>query len=96
MHELDAALACWGNDFTWSAQKTEGSESNWDISKGKKWLKASTIRNPLALRRNTYRVLLTRGRQGSVIFVPPQADLDETYARLILAGCESLDQKVEF
>jgi hypothetical protein len=93
--ELDAALVCWGDDLTWAAQKTEGSESNWDISKGKKWLKASTIRNPLALRRNTYRVLLTRGRQGSVIFVPPQAELDETYARLISAGCESLDQKVD-
>jgi DUF2075 family protein len=89
-------LVCWGNDFTWTAQKPEGYESNWDISKGKKWLKTSAIRNPLSLRRNTYRVLLTRGRQGSVIFVPPQADLDETHARLISAGCESLDKNVDF
>ncbi len=94
--ELDAALVCWGNDFTWAAQKPEDSESNWDISNGKKWLKTSVIRNPLSLRRNTYRVLLTRGRQGSVIFVPPQADLDETYARLISAGCECLDKKADF
>jgi len=94
--ELDAALVCWGNDLTWTTQKVDGVESHWDISKGKKWKKTSIIRDPLALRRNTYRVLLTRGRQGSVIFVPPQEDLDGTYARLISAGCESLDAPVSF
>jgi hypothetical protein len=90
--ELDAALVCWGNDFTWAASKPLGTDSHWDISMGKKWKKSSIIRDPLSLRRNTYRVLLTRGRQGSVIFVPPQPDLDETFAKLIAAGCESLDQ----
>lgn len=94
--ELDAALVCWGNDLTWTTQKVDGAESHWDISKGKKWKKTSIIRDPLALRRNTYRVLLTRGRQGSVIFVPPQEDLDWTHARLISAGCESLDKPVGF
>ncbi len=94
--ELDAALVCWGNDFTWAAQKPKGSESNWDILKGKKWLKGSVVRSPLALRRNTYRVLLTRGRQGAVIFVPPQLDLDETYERLVSVGCESLDARIDF
>jgi len=94
--ELDAALVCWGNDLTWAAQKVDGTESHWDISKGKKWKKTSVIRDPLALRRNTYRVLLTRGRQGSVIFVPPQPDLDDTYAKLISVGCETLDRPVDF
>jgi hypothetical protein len=70
----------------------EGAKSHWDISKGKKWKKTSMIRDPLALRRNTYRVLLTRGRQGSVIFVPPQQDLDDTYQKLLAAGCETLDK----
>jgi len=28
--------------------------------------------------------------------VPPQPDLDETYAKLISAGCESLDKKLDF
>ena len=92
--ELDAALVCWGNDFAWTASKSQGAESHWDISMGKKWKKSSIIRDPLSLRRNTYRVLLTRGRQGSVIFVPPQADLDETYTKLVAAGCETLDHPV--
>jgi hypothetical protein len=90
--ELDAALVCWGNDLTWTSHMLEGSKSHWDISKGKKWKKTSMIRDPLALRRNTYRVLLTRGRQGSVIFVPPQQDLDDTYQKLLAAGCETLDK----
>ena len=94
--ELDAALVCWGNDFTWTAQPMEDAVSRWDITKGKKWKKTSIIRDPLALRRNTYRVLLTRGRQGTVIFVPPQADLDATCQRLISAGCETLDKPVDF
>ena len=94
--ELDAALVCWGNDLTWTSQTLEGAESHWDITKGKKWKKTSTIHDPLALRRNTYRVLLTRGRQGSVIFVPPQDDMDETYSRLISAGCETLDKPAVF
>ena len=92
--ELDVALVCWGNDFIWSSQKTDGADSFWDISKGKKWKKTSIIRDPLALRRNTYRVLLTRGRQGAVIFIPPQEDLDATYQKLIAAGCETLDTPV--
>jgi polysaccharide deacetylase 2 family uncharacterized protein YibQ len=94
--ELDAALVCWGDDFTWNSQTFEVGESNWDISKGKKWKKTSIIHDPLALRRNTYRVLLTRGRQGSVIFVPPQEDLDSTYQKLLDSGCQTLDEPVSF
>jgi len=52
------------------------------------------IRDPLALRRNTYRVLLTRGRQCAEIFVPPQSDLDPTFEKLLAAGCETLDTPV--
>jgi hypothetical protein len=28
--------------------------------------------------------------------VPPQPDLDDTYAKLISAGCETLDRPVDF
>ena len=102
--EMDAALVCWGNDFTWSHEPqlkghaVEGTcaSTQWEISKGKKWRNSTIIRDPLALRRNTYRVLLTRGRHGTVIFVPPQADLDATYDKLVAAGCETLDVPVEF
>lgn len=102
--EMDAALVCWGNDFLWSNQSladndrdAKSPETNWDDSRAKKWLKKSgQIFNRLGLRRNTYRVLLTRGRQGSVIFVPPHCDFDATFDKLLRAGCETLDKPVDF
>ena len=96
--ELDAALVCWGNDFVWKADprsvEVDGATvtTHWDDSLGKKWLKKAKVRNPLVLRRNTYRVLLTRGRQGGVIFVPPDALFDATFEKLLLVGCEALDK----
>lgn len=101
--ELDAALVCWGSDFRWDAQArpvadrdAAGQVSGWDDSLGKKWRKNTVIHNPLALRRNTYRVLLTRGRQGSVIFVPPRPEFDATYEKLVSVGCETLDKPTDF
>jgi hypothetical protein len=102
--ELDAALVCWGNDFRWVSESIVVSDrdavleqkSNWDHSLGKKWRKNTVIHNPLALRRNTYRVLLTRGRQGSVIFVPPRPEFDATYDKLVAVGCDTLDKPANF
>ena len=45
-------------------------------------LDPSHVRDPFQLRVNAYRVLLTRGRDGAVIFVPPLTELDATAARL--------------
>ena len=92
--ELDAALVCWGNDFLWRQEprtvETDAGivTTHWDDSLAKRWQKKSNVRNPLMLRRNTYRVLLTRGRQGGVIFVPPGEGFDATYGKLMAAGCE--------
>ena len=49
------------------------------------------VRDALALRLNAYRVLLTRGREGTVIYVPPLASLDETYTYLTSSGFRELD-----
>jgi hypothetical protein len=49
------------------------------------------LRDPIALRRNVYRVLLTRGRDGSVIYVPPVSELDETAGYLLDCGVRHLD-----
>ena len=38
------------------------------------------VRDSLQLRVNAYRVLLTRGRDGAVIFVPPLTEHDVTAA----------------
>jgi len=102
--ELDAALVCWGNDFLWQPEARQvsdddshaGMSTHWDDQLAKKWRKGAKVRNPLALRRNTYRVLLTRGRQGSVIFVPAGEPFDSTYAKILRAGCVTLDKPVDF
>ena len=80
--ELDCALLAWGSDLLWT-------ETGWTIrySGGTR----SPLRDPLAVRKNVYRVLLTRGRDGTVIFVPPDERMDETYARLISSGVSPLD-----
>jgi len=42
------------------------------------------------LRLNSYRVLLTRGRDACVVFVPPLPELDNTFEYLSAAGFKSL------
>ena len=44
--------------------------------------RSAHVRDPFQLRVNAYGVLLTRGRDGAVIFVPPLPELDATAARL--------------
>ncbi len=70
--ELDAALVAWGSDFRMVNGK-------WDSSGAARYQKGiATVRDSHQLRQNSYRVLLTRGREASVIFVPPVPQLNET------------------
>jgi hypothetical protein len=46
----------------------------------------------MQLRLNAYRVLLTRARDATVVFVPPLGILDRTYGTLINSGFVSLDE----
>lgn len=81
--ELDHVLLAWGSDFVLSSGK-------WSNEKAKAY-RGQTIKNPMQLRRNAYRVLLTRGREGVVLCLPQGIpDLDETYQFLREAGCEAL------
>jgi hypothetical protein len=48
------------------------------------------IRDAFQLRRNAYRVLLTRGRDATVVFVPPVSLLDETWDYLVESGFKPL------
>jgi DUF2075 family protein len=77
--ELDFPIVGWGEDllFQGSAWKAKPSPR-------------SAARDPEKLRRNSYRVLLTRGRDGMVIFVPPLPPLSESFAALVRAGCVPL------
>jgi hypothetical protein len=44
------------------------------------------VRDAYQLRLNAYRVLLTRGRDGTIVFVPPISVMDETFSYLSDAG----------
>ena len=70
--ELDWACVAWCGDFRFNG-------SRWDYHdfRGKRWCKISNADNRVYLR-NAYRVLLTRARQGMVVFVPPGDSADPT------------------
>jgi hypothetical protein len=70
--ELDWTGLCWEGDFTWTP-------NGWSRRRfrGSVW---QQIHDPLKLQfvTNRYRVLLTRARQGTVIYVPRGAPSDST------------------
>jgi hypothetical protein len=55
------------------------------------------VRDPKKLRTNAYRVLLTRGREGIIIWVPDDstAAMDETFNALIDAGAVEVRSAIE-
>lgn len=83
--ELDAALLAWGTDLTWAG-------SGWSNAAARGYKRGAAVRDPYQLRLNAYRVLLTRGRDATVVFVPATATLDSTAERLIQAGFRHLDE----
>ncbi len=85
--ELDGVLLAWGTDFIWSGEQ-------WSNQRARPYRK-SLVRDPLLLRRNAYRVLLTRAREVTVVFVPQLEVLDGTYARLRGAGFQDLQPSDE-
>jgi hypothetical protein len=76
------ALMAWGTDY----RRAEGA---WSSSLARRHQHA--VADPHALRRNSYRVLLTRGRDGTLIFVPPLPELDETWDWLRACGLRTVD-----
>lgn len=77
--ELDAALVAWGTDLILTKGK-------WSSAHARRYQDPMAVRDPLQLRKNAYRVLLTRGRDASVVYVPPVRDLDETFGYLVATG----------
>jgi hypothetical protein len=91
--ELDWIGLCWGGDFVWSnsgewelRRLHLGSQCKWNLIKN---------HEKRTYRKNAYRVLLTRARQGMVLFVPRgdkgdstnrPHEFDETYAYLLRCG----------
>jgi hypothetical protein len=77
--ELDFPIICWGNDFLWL-------ENQWNSPKASR----SKAKDPHQLRVNSYRVLMTRGRDGFIIFVPNEIAMRSTYEALKGAGVREI------
>jgi hypothetical protein len=92
--ELDWAGVCWDGDF-----HHDGHRWISQAFKGSKWQSVNDASRRMYLK-NAYRVILTRARQGMVVFVPagdkgdwtrPAAYYDGTYRFLACCGIESID-----
>lgn len=81
--ELDAVLLAWGTDF----MIVKGA---WSNEKASRYQNSRRIKDAEQLRINAYRVLLTRGREVTVVYVPPLQDLNDTYNFLVSNGFKEL------
>jgi hypothetical protein len=77
--ELDMPILGWGNDLRWEGR-------TWFADVGRR----PKAKDPVNLRLNSYRVLLTRGRDGIIIFVPPEPEMESTAEILSEAGVRNL------
>jgi hypothetical protein len=77
--ELDAVLLAWGTDLV----RCDGA---WSNANSRGYKRSAVVRDPFTLRVNAYRVLLTRARDVTVIYVPPITALDETFEFLAACG----------
>lgn len=91
--ELDWSIVAWDADFRYN-----GTEWTYNRFNGSKWNKVNNESNKLYLK-NTYRVLLTRARQGMIIYIPegnpedktrPNEFYDKTYNYLKQIGIEEI------
>lgn len=75
--ELDWIGLCWGGDFIWSPKHNQWLIRRLRQGEKSKW---TDIRNEQQqiYRRNAYRVLLTRARQGIVLYIPRGDATDPT------------------
>ncbi len=84
--ELDGVIVGWGTDFLLE-------DGRWSIAHMSAYRVKSggvVAKNPLQLRRNAYRVLLTRARDVTVVFVPELPESAETAAFLLRIGFRPL------
>ncbi|MEO6910098.1 MAG: DNA/RNA helicase domain-containing protein [Edaphobacter sp.] len=94
--ELDWIGLCWGGDFIWSGEGwvardlRHGQQSKWGLVRSSE---------KCHYRENAYRVLLTRARQGMILYIPRgdnkdptrlPCELDATAAYLLQCGVTSL------
>lgn len=72
------AIVHWDEDLYWK-------EGKWNCLHFKKG-----VINPIQMRLNAYRVLLTRGRDGTILYIPPTSILNSTYSLLKQIGINEI------
>ncbi|WP_414835601.1 DNA/RNA helicase domain-containing protein [Bacillus sp. Ba 3] len=65
--ELDMTLVHWDDDLYLQNGTWKGQHYQWGVD------------DPFQIKLNAYRVILTRGRDGTIIYIPPKPILDETW-----------------
>ncbi|PGU46937.1 DNA/RNA helicase domain-containing protein [Bacillus cereus] len=65
--ELDMTLVHWDDDLYLQNGTWKGRHYQWGVE------------DPFQIKLNAYRVILTRGRDGTIIYIPPKTILDETW-----------------
>jgi DUF2075 family protein len=82
--ELDLPILCWGEDFLWNGRR-------WDLKPKRRQYRPQ---DPEQLLLNAYRVLLTRGRDGLVVWLPPEERFDLSEHALLAAGLKPLPEDI--
>ena len=80
--ELDLPIVCWGPDMKWNG-------SSWVLYRASQ----PKDSDDNVYRANSYRVLLTRGRDGFLVFVPNDASLDGVYQLFVQLNIDTLGEK---
>ncbi|MFN7989466.1 MAG: DNA/RNA helicase domain-containing protein [Thermoanaerobaculia bacterium] len=83
--ELDLPIVCWGDDLLWTG-------TVWKLMPPRRRYQQ---KDPEQILKNVYRVLLTRGRDGVLVFIPPGASFDHTEQALLAAGVRPLPEELE-
>jgi DUF2075 family protein len=83
--ELDLPIVCWGEDYNWNG-------TSWQLTPIRR---RSPQHDPKQLLRNAYRVVLTRGRDGLVVWIPDDRKLDHVETALLAAGIRPMPQAAE-
>ncbi|PEA85999.1 DNA/RNA helicase domain-containing protein [Bacillus thuringiensis] len=65
--ELDMTLVHWDDDLYLQNGTWKGQHYQWGVE------------DPFQIKLNAYRVILTRGRDGTIIYIPPKTILDKTW-----------------
>ena len=76
--ELDMPILSWSDDFLYK-------NDSWELFNGN-----SNLNNPCQIKKNSYRVLMTRGRDGVIIYLPQDNKFNELYSYFDSAGAQQL------